>query len=560
MIMNRTPLLFLALLSVAPAAAAEPAFDPAVLAKKVAPFCDEKTIAIFHIDLWKIDGEQVVDKVVQFTKLPREQVARESAMVWQNVAAFKDAGGKDLFVVVSLADLPHAGLFVVPLYPESKVEALQRLRHLFEAGAKGEVVKLHDALVFGDARNLARVAKLQAKPVPALAQPFAAAGDTTAQALLLPRAAPPEMIKQALASLPRELGDVPSAALTRDINWAAAGVDLAPSPKVRLVIQSPDDKTAAALGELIARLLSKAGDMPPVRAFGPNLKQLVPVLTPKAEMDRLVLTLEEPTLAAILLPALKKQRAQSSETLHRNHLQQIAVAMISFHDDHHGFPPHASHGKDGKPLLSWRVHVLPYLGEDGLYQQFHLNEPWDSPHNRTLIPRMPEVFGPPPNSRVGEGKTLLVVPVGNETPFADRTGGTQMQDFVRGTSNTILAVEVAVPHAVIWTKPDDLNVTPADPLRDLVEPGQQGIRAVFADGSMRRLPASIPPESLWEMFTLGGPRSGDGVVLSSAERTSPFGRPWLLAALVVVALAFASWFVARRFRPREPARAERKAS
>ncbi len=549
--MNRIPLAFLAVLGMASAAAAQPQFNPADPAKAVAPFVDEQTIAIFHINIWRIDGEQLVDKVVQLTKLPRDQVAKHTAMVRQNLTTFKEAGGKDLFVIVSLADLPHPGLVVVPLYPESKVDALERMVHLFQIGAKGEAAKLHDALVFGDAQNLARLAKLQAKPSPLLARAFASVGDTAAQALVLPQAAPPEMVEQMLAILPKELGEVPVTVLTRDIQWAVAGGDLAPGAKIRVVIQAQDDKAAAALNVLIARQLKQASDMPAVLALVPNLGQLISALTPKVEGDRLVLTLEEPTLAAALLPALQKQRAQSGEMLHINHLKQIAIAMWMFHDSHNSFPPHASYGKDGKPLLSWRVHLLPFLEEDGLYQQFHLDEPWDSPHNSKLIARMPEVYGPPPNARVPEGKTVLMAPVGEDTVFPDRAGGTQKQDLVRGTSNTILFVEVAAPHSVIWTKPEDLNVTPADPGKNLLEPGQRGIRAVIADGSYRLLPASTPPDQLWEMFTRGGPRQVDGAVLSTAKGTRIFGRPWLLASVVVVVLAIAGWFLARRFRPGE---------
>ena len=43
----------------------------------------------------------------------------------------------------------------------------------------------------------------------------------------------------------------------------------------------------------------------------------------------------------------------------------------------------------GKPLLSWRVHLLPFLEENELYEQFKLDEPWDSPHNIKLLDQMP---------------------------------------------------------------------------------------------------------------------------------------------------------------------------
>ena len=63
--------------------------------------------------------------------------------------------------------------------------------------------------------------------------------------------------------------------------------------------------------------------------------------------------------------------------------------MHNYREAHGRFPAPAIQGKDGKPLLSWRVAILPYLEEDGLYQSFKLDEPWDSPHNKPLLERMP---------------------------------------------------------------------------------------------------------------------------------------------------------------------------
>ena len=56
------------------------------------------------------------------------------------------------------------------------------------------------------------------------------------------------------------------------------------------------------------------------------------------------------------------------------------------------FPAHANYNESGKPLLSWRVHILPYLEAGHLYEQFHLDEPWDSEHNRQLIAKMPTSY------------------------------------------------------------------------------------------------------------------------------------------------------------------------
>jgi RNA polymerase sigma factor (sigma-70 family) len=80
----------------------------------------------------------------------------------------------------------------------------------------------------------------------------------------------------------------------------------------------------------------------------------------------------------------------------RRNLRLLALAMHNYHDMMGHFPAPAITDKAGKPLLSWRVALLPFLEEDGdrLYKEFRLNEPWDSPHNKKLLARMPRVFAP----------------------------------------------------------------------------------------------------------------------------------------------------------------------
>ena len=67
--------------------------------------------------------------------------------------------------------------------------------------------------------------------------------------------------------------------------------------------------------------------------------------------------------------------------------------MHNYADDHHGrLPPAVVYGEDDEPLYSWRVLVLPYIEQNALYEQFHLDEPWDSPHNLALLPKMPGTY------------------------------------------------------------------------------------------------------------------------------------------------------------------------
>ncbi len=71
-----------------------------------------------------------------------------------------------------------------------------------------------------------------------------------------------------------------------------------------------------------------------------------------------------------------------------NNMKQIALACHMYIDSHKRFPTDIVDA-DGKPLLSWRVAILPYLEQQGLYNQLHLDEPWDSDHNRQVLSSMP---------------------------------------------------------------------------------------------------------------------------------------------------------------------------
>src|SRR5207253_2180467 len=142
--------------------------------------------------------------------------------------------------------------------------------------------------------------------------------------------------------------------------------------------------------------------------------------------------------------------------------KQTVVAMRDYADKNGGrLPPAALRDKAGKPLLSWRVLILPSLGGQALYDEFHLDEPWDSPHNLRPPERMPVAFGDPTRYRLPPTHTRLQVFVGPGTPFEIAEGPRLKGDFPDGLDQTILIAEGAV--AVPWTKPADLDYSPDEP-------------------------------------------------------------------------------------------------
>jgi Protein of unknown function (DUF1559) len=171
-----------------------------------------------------------------------------------------------------------------------------------------------------------------------------------------------------------------------------------------------------------------------------------------------------------------KDRAKSFENL-----KELGLACHAYHDVNRELPPAAIMSKDGKALLSWRVLLLPFVNEGKLFREFKLDEPWDSPHNKKLLARMPAVYAPPGGKTKEPNSTFYQVFVGKDTVF-EGPRGCRYQDITDGTSNTLLMVEAG--QAVPWTKPADLPYDAKKPLPALGGIFPDGFHFSLADGSV----------------------------------------------------------------------------
>jgi Protein of unknown function (DUF1559) len=239
--------------------------------------------------------------------------------------------------------------------------------------------------------------------------------------------------------------------------------------------------------------------------------EMTTALTPKRNGKRMMLEIEGlentatiGTLVGLLLPAVQSAREAARRAQSSSNLKQLALAMHNYHDAFQSFPATAILERGtGKPLLSWRVAILPFIEESALYNEFHLDEPWDSEHNKTLIARMPATF-----KREGKivppGHTVYVAPVNEET-LLRKDEMARLADVTDGTSNTIMLVEAGEEAAVIWSKPDDLDVDFENPLNKLSSAATAGIfQACFGDGSVRAISTSVDVNLLRALFTRAG--------------------------------------------------------
>lgn len=215
------------------------------------------------------------------------------------------------------------------------------------------------------------------------------------------------------------------------------------------------------------------------------------------------------TLFAIQ-PCIKNVRVDTEFSYSANNIKQIGLAIRAYCEAKGRLPPASVCDADGRPLYSWRVVILPYLEQEQLYKQFHLDEPWDSPHNLQLAESMPRCYM---NHKEDIPLTRYQAFVGPHTAF-ERSGLT-FADFPDGLKNTMLVAEAEDP--VPWTKPADLSYHPDQPLPKLKGPyskpiyflcrdvgSHPGFLACFADGSCRFIRSSTGEQTLRALITRNG--------------------------------------------------------
>lgn len=285
--------------------------------------------------------------------------------------------------------------------------------------------------------------------------------------------------------------------LADDASVVTFDIDVSAKALVELDFASPNDAAARErlAGDVknLAKLIS-AVKTPGRDSLATIISGLLQGISIEESGSEISMRAQRPEQFELIPPVAARLLAQvvseAEEALWRHSLRQLAIAMRNYAADHQQLPPSATYDEKGKLLLSWRVHLLPYLGHEELYEQFQLDEPWNSPHNIKLLDRMPKVYG-----KTGADSRVLVF-TGPGTLFPPG-GGTS--DSVLNSANagsTILLVRTADTKPVAWTEPIDLDVSSASVQEVLGSEGSR-ILAAFCDGTVRYVvPGQSPLEEM----------------------------------------------------------------
>ncbi|APW60626.1 DUF1559 domain-containing protein [Paludisphaera borealis] len=478
-------------------------------AEAIAPFLDADVVVVCRINIEKFDVDTFAGRLVE------DQAS--AALLTKNfgpwLAALRKAGARDLYLLATLEDLPPAGSSppsaVVPLPPGVDAAAVGKL--LCGGGdvaapyAWPTCATVGQAVFAGSNEAVERVGRLKPVARPELAEALAAAKGSAAEIVLMPSADARRVLEEMVPNLPAELGGGPVTSLTKGIRWGVLSLNDEPQPGLRLMVQAHDAAAAKTLAQLAKSLDQMLRQSPAVARFIPDIGKISDRFASEVNEDRITVSADAKAVGMWAGAMLKSARQGATSAQCKNNLKQIGLAMHNYVAAHGTFPPAFVADKEGKPLLSWRVLILPYLDENELYKEFHLDEAWDSPHNKTLIGRMPKVYSCPSElgKKLEAGKTTYATPRGPRTIFPG-SSGVKLSAITDGTSLTILTIDLPADQAVTWTKPDDWEVPAKIDPKALLSRHLRGSNVGFADGSVRFLVETISPLILQAVFTMNG--------------------------------------------------------
>lgn len=227
-------------------------------------------------------------------------------------------------------------------------------------------------------------------------------------------------------------------------------------------------------------------------------------------------------LLGLMMPNVHRVREAAARAQTENNLKQIGQAVREFENDvkrrparenfqtildavHNyasdngaKFPPSAIRDPAGKPLLSWRVALLPYINQGELYRQFKLDEPWDSPHNIKLIDRMPAVYDPSNASSLRPGDTFVQLMTGPGTLYPMPGSAKYNIGTIPDGSTNVIFLAIAV-RPVPWTSPQDI-VIDQGAIKPKLRFDERGLPVVYCDGSVRHHRKSITEMTLRKLI------------------------------------------------------------
>lgn len=201
-------------------------------------------------------------------------------------------------------------------------------------------------------------------------------------------------------------------------------------------------------------------------------------------------------LIGLFMPAVEMGGDNPRRNQSSNNLKYLGIALHNYHDTYGSLPPAVVTDSKGRPLYSWRVLLLPFIEQKGLYDQFDLSEPWDSETNRPLAEYVPSLLESPyldMGKHPGKTTYLAVVdPDGKQTIMLPQEGRS-FDEVPRELGSVVVVVE-QIDRPVIWTKPDDISPFELIDAAQIDQNDPTYFPVLFGDASVKWIPEGGPQQ------------------------------------------------------------------
>jgi prepilin-type N-terminal cleavage/methylation domain-containing protein len=207
---------------------------------------------------------------------------------------------------------------------------------------------------------------------------------------------------------------------------------------------------------------------------------------------------------ALLLPMSRGASGAARRAQCTNNLKQIGLALYNYEQTYKALPPAYTVDAKGRPLHSWRTLILPFLEQQSLYDTIDLTKPWDDPANAGAAKAEILAYRCP-SAELKEGHTTTYLAIASPTAALRPGVPRPLAEITDGTSRTLLIVEVPAARAVPWMAPIDASeVAVVGMAASKAHNHPTGFNAALADGSVRFLKATTPPDVLRALMTVAG--------------------------------------------------------
>lgn len=493
-------------------------------------FVSEDVVGVGFVDLNKVNASSAAAWInsLGFTdKVQQSELLLGSKKVQQSIDKMKESGASKLYFILRISDFENAGpswvMSVEEGHDSSKLltevkPVAEQIKspwevNAFEYNSSGtsQVVEAFDGFIIG-ANNASQLSKLKSSEPLERAKLDAAwkqveSEDAGLVFLFFNDQDSRKVVRQLLPNFSVPFKDITGGLVADETEWLAMGMKLPPKAGGSLKLVCSNEKAAGVYLKAIGPAIELMKQQTSESSWSSAVTSLIENVKPKQNGNEVVVNLDSffsktVNVASVLKPAF--DAARRTERLKK--VRNLTLAMHNYESAWKAFPTHASYSAEGKPLLSWRVTLLPFLGQNLLFEQFKHDEPWDSKHNIKLVKKMPDIFADPDPKfaqLARDGKTMFQVPYGEGTMFFGKDG-TMFKGITDGSSNTIALVQVAPTNAVEWTKPADWNVDFENPIKGLQLDRDQGTAIALGDSSAHVLRADVKGENLKQAVTRNG--------------------------------------------------------